>query len=466
MRKKVLALIVVVILLIASFSNVQAEESQDTIVQMTNCPESVFVGEVFNIEVNIKNVKSDYNCSARWVCNDKIIDGYKNDNYLVKNNKKSQLTFKVPLGTKPGSILKIGYELVDGNKIYKAERDIKVSSQVNHFDVQFTYVTQQVYKGELIEIYAQVKNPIEGKDFTVPVAWQKNGITVEGYQSDSFQISNSRDSVIRFYAPDKTATMTISFVINPNNLPGVEKTSATAEINVIDYPPEYYAKINKDRILSTIKPVEVDATVIRDTSIYSDMNLRNKIGSLASGTQGKYINYNGKTAAKLYLSDGTCGWVPYKNIQISNKDYTVYDDFSNEDKELFADIEEYASDTPYLIWINLERQKVNVFIGEKGNWKIEKVMPCASGRNETPTIAGVFKYSQLLAKWDFGQYVVRPVMVFNGGHAMHSRTYKPDGSLLDSTMGKPASHGCVRMLQEDIDWLAYFIPIGTTVVVY
>jgi lipoprotein-anchoring transpeptidase ErfK/SrfK len=57
-------------------------------------------------------------------------------------------------------------------------------------------------------------------------------------------------------------------------------------------------------------------------------------------------------------------------------------------------------------------------------------------------------------------------MLFNGGAAMHSRTYTPDGSLLDATLGRPASHGCVRMKQEDIDWLAKYIPLGTTVVVY
>ena len=58
-------------------------------------------------------------------------------------------------------------------------------------------------------------------------------------------------------------------------------------------------------------------------------------------------------------------------------------------------------------------------------------------------------------------------MRFNGGHAFHTRTYiKGTSYLLDPTIGHPASQGCVRMYDADVNWLWDNMPFGTTVVVY
>lgn len=38
--------------------------------------------------------------------------------------------------------------------------------------------------------------------------------------------------------------------------------------------------------------------------------------------------------------------------------------------------------------------------------------------------------------------------------------------LSDATIGMPASHGCIRMMDEDIQWLYNYVPANTTVVVF
>jgi lipoprotein-anchoring transpeptidase ErfK/SrfK len=54
-----------------------------------------------------------------------------------------------------------------------------------------------------------------------------------------------------------------------------------------------------------------------------------------------------------------------------------------------------------------------------------------------------------------------------GGYAFHSRLrYPGTQTISDPSIGFPVSHGCVRMFQEDIDWLFDTIPVETTVVVY
>ncbi len=83
--------------------------------------------------------------------------------------------------------------------------------------------------------------------------------------------------------------------------------------------------------------------------------------------------------------------------------------------------------------------------------------------------AGVWKITyKNAAGWTTSTYTVSPVVGFKGGgYAFHSRLrYPGTQTISDPSIGFPVSHGCVRMFQEDIDWLFDTIPVETTVVVY
>ncbi|MDR2357019.1 MAG: L,D-transpeptidase family protein [Oscillospiraceae bacterium] len=148
--------------------------------------------------------------------------------------------------------------------------------------------------------------------------------------------------------------------------------------------------------------------------------------------------------------------------------YAVDNDYEDFEKEIWVNVKGYESDTAYLIWVNIATQHVNIFEGGAGEWKLVRSCLVATGAGN-PTPKGVWKttYKQENG-WTTKTYTVRPVVRFKGGgYAFHSRLYRPGTwTLADPSIGFPVSHGCVRMLQEDIQWIFDNIPDGTTVAVY
>ena len=49
-----------------------------------------------------------------------------------------------------------------------------------------------------------------------------------------------------------------------------------------------------------------------------------------------------------------------------------------------------------------------------------------------------------------------PSSISMGDNAFHSRLHNSDGSIADSTIGKPATSGCVRMYDDDIYYILNF----------
>lgn len=215
-----------------------------------------------------------------------------------------------------------------------------------------------------------------------------------------------------------------------------------------------------------VETIEVEATVHTATGLFADMMLTQYIDWVNEGTTGIYVNYCTDHSAQLVLSDGRMGWVNITAVTISQENYLRGLDYTDSEKERYVNFSGYTSETPYLVWISLKCQRVNVFIGSTGNWKLAQSFTVATGKNSTPTIAGVFSYQFRVDRWDFGDYYVQPVLIFNGGHAFHSRTYTPSGNLLDPTLGYPVSAGCIRMRDEDVLWLDQYLPLHSTVVVY
>ena len=479
MRSKLFCIILIISLVVSYFPAFVTAESGDKLqgseqekecnVRLLNAPEQISAFEQFTVTAEVYNVPQEAAYKACWLYNGEPIEGFANDNFIVSEGKLSTLTYAIPMTDSIKFGFNIGFELIDStNKTIIAQKEIKISHNPLAVNVELNNQEITLYKGETAEIIAEVSSD-SSKTYILPVGWQKNDIPIKNCTNNKFNITGTRTSTYYFYASDEyvNSSVCLSLVINPDNLGGILQKVGEVKINVIDHPPEYYEEINRNRVLSLVKPVNVEATIIKTTNLYKDENLKTKIRQVNKGTTAIYDDYHKQSAAHLILPDGTTGWVSFSAVSISNKNYTVYEDFTDQDKETFVNAKGYSSSTDYLVWINLERQKVNVFLGSQGKWKLTRSMTCATGRNTTPTIAGVFKYSYKVAKWDFGDYYVKPVLVFNGGHAFHSRTYREkDGSLLDPTIGTPASHGCIRMLQEDINWMEYYLILKSTVVVY
>ena len=144
-------------------------------------------------------------------------------------------------------------------------------------------------------------------------------------------------------------------------------------------------------------------------------------------------------------------------------------DYTEADKEFWVNAKGYSSSSKYLIWVNLTYQRCNIFEQREGMWKLIRSCIVGTGADGTPTPRGTWKvtYHDSVG-WTTSTYTVKPVVGFKGGgYAFHSRLYYPGTTTLSSpSIGFPVSHGCVRMYDEDIQWIYDYIPDGTTVVVY
>lgn len=144
-------------------------------------------------------------------------------------------------------------------------------------------------------------------------------------------------------------------------------------------------------------------------------------------------------------------------------------DYTSEEKTVFVNAKGYSSKTPYLIWVSRSAQKVNIFEGSQNNWTLLHEFACATGAPGSPTPVGVTYVTYKQTNWTTESYTCRPIVRFypNTGYAFHSRLYYPGTDRIkDASMGFPVSHGCVRMMDEGINWIYNNIPSKTTVVIY
>lgn len=266
--------------------------------------------------------------------------------------------------------------------------------------------------GKTLEVTANLKYPEAGK--TCTGTWY-----VDGKQVSTQTIVLGTD-IPRMphkykYTENMKTTSDIKFVLSYTTQDGrAQSISATTRVNLKNYDYFYYHGIKPEDVLKQV------------TSSYA----------------GNY----------------TLAWAQKH-------------DYSKEVKNAWVNLKGYSSKTQYLVWVNLTYQRVNIFSGSQGNWKIIRQALCGSGKAGTPTPRGVYTTSYKQSAWNYGSYYCGPIVRFNGssGYAFHSRLeYWPMNSdrYYDARIGFPISHGCLRMYNDDIWWMYNNIPSGTTVVVH
>ena len=127
---------------------------------------------------------------------------------------------------------------------------------------------------------------------------------------------------------------------------------------------------------------------------------------------------------------------------------------------------EHTGRTIYLVQVNRSKQQMTVWETKDGVKKTIHTMPCATGKRYTPTPKGVFKMKPIgkfLYDRKFHCYL-KYVIRFKGSYLIHSVPVSATGKVLDQTMGKTASHGCIRLRIEDAKWL-YQLPSGMKVLI-
>ena len=219
-----------------------------------------------------------------------------------------------------------------------------------------------------------------------------------------------------------------------------------------------------------VHPMNVLGTIRYDTTLYRSSSLSGYITGVSKGTTVTYITYYGTSAAYVQLPNGTRGWIPYGALNVwENTLFYVTWDYSTQVKECYVNrIKQASSKTNYLIWVSTYTQKVNVFYGSKGNWKLQHTFVCATGKNLTPTKIQDTVIQYKTKQWNFSNFYVDSVSnLDSAGRAFHSRPkYYGSGNVYDWTMGCPVSHGCIRMLDDGCGYIYNYVPVNTTVIIY
>lgn len=128
-----------------------------------------------------------------------------------------------------------------------------------------------------------------------------------------------------------------------------------------------------------------------------------------------------------------------------------------------------TSNTNKLVFVNISEQKTYVYTGSINNWTLEKEFLCSTGIENKETPVGIFEV-QTRAPWFFaskygqgGKYYVQ----FMGNYLFHSIPFAEDQeTVLDETLGEPASHGCIRLNTDDAKWLYDNVSDGSKIIIY
>ena len=335
-------------------------------------------------------------------------------------------------------------------------------SVAKSLDVEFIGVSESLQKGQPVAVEIKLGNVPSGT--VASVQWKQDESPIsDGYYGniDLYDgIKLSYHGLLPYYSETGSTNIGVEISID-----GIIRE----EIITIPYKSGAFYNTEVERVLQSVQPMRIPAKITTDCTTYGNKSLGRKIGSAWAGTSVYYFDHNEEYSAYVQLPDSTFVWVPYDCVRISSGNYTVSEDFNQYDKETFVNTKGYESSTPYLVWINPQRQKVNIFMGSKYGWQLLKSFSCATGANETPTPLGTYKYTAWDTAWIKPDYQVKSVLYFDiyRGLAFHSRLYSPDGAyIIDATIGRPASHGCIRMYDDDLAWMKLYIPFQTTVIVY
>ena len=215
----------------------------------------------------------------------------------------------------------------------------------------------------------------------------------------------------------------------------------------------------------SVRPIYYSAKITRKTGLYEKFRQdETKQGMIKPGKKvtiiyrrwkQSLVSYEGK---KYYIYNGA--------MRVNGQSYTK-NDYTTQAKEYYVNSKGYKSSSKYLIWISTYTQRVNVFEGSKGNWKLIRSEKCVTGKMSTYTPLGEFKVSKKKYAHYYGRNFYKYLTYFRGDNKMHTRpARRKGGKYLNATMGKPLSNGCVRLTDSLAKWVYNNVPKKATVLVY
>lgn len=447
--------------------------------------------------------KSDDSVKASWTVSDKTYTGYSLGMYLGQNSTVAQKQVSAAKTAVSASVaassLKnaryytylIGQTTLDNNKtVYYGRgmlktfdyvkkpakvKGVKAVPNANAAKLSWNAVSNASYytvykstksssgykvaKSKCTSTSLKIKGLTGGKKyyFKVVAVSQAGGKTVIGTQSNAVLakipvVAGQVRNVQLSFDSKKNLALTWSRTAKATSYHILYKKAADSKYKIlIKTKKSNYslAKLKAD----TKYNIKVQAV----TRIGNKVYLSSKTSKVITVTPRQYRdkNYNKLLASQVR----SIGYVGNKCIYTTKK-------YSTEVKTAFVNYKGYSSKTKYLIWISHYTQQVSIFEGSKGKWKMIRTFICATGTAKNHSPRGVFKITYKEKGWFYTSTKELYVTHYKGRNSFHTRPLWNNGSVQNPTIGKPASHGCVRCYNQDAKYIYDKMPIGTTVVSY
>lgn len=447
--------------------------------------------------------KSNDSVKASWTVSDKIYTRYSLELYLGGNSTVAQKRISVGKTAASASIASsslknaryytylIGQTTLNNNKtVYYGQRMLKTFDYVkkpakvkgvkavpnaNAAKLSWNAVSNASYytvykstksssgykvaKSKCTSTSLKIKGLTGGKKyyFKVVAVSQAGGKTVIGTQSNAVLakipvVAGQVRNVQLSFDSKKNLALTWSRTAKATSYHILYKKAADSKYKIlIKTKKSNYslAKLKAD----TKYNIKVQAV----TRIGNKVYLSSKTSKVITVTPRQYRdkNYNKLLASQVR----SIGYVGNKCIYTTKK-------YSTEVKTAFVNYKGYSSKTKYLIWISHYTQQVSIFEGSKGKWKMIRTFICATGTAKNHSPRGVFKITYKEKGWFYTSTKELYVTHYKGRNSFHTRPLWNNGSVQNPTIGKPASHGCVRCYNQDAKYIYDKMPIGTTVVSY
>lgn len=176
----------------------------------------------------------------------------------------------------------------------------------------------------------------------------------------------------------------------------------------------------------------------------------------ATGAAIKNFQYNSGLAA-----DGIVGPATASSLGVNLGDTEKL--FYNINLEELAN----ASNSNHLIYISLRSKTLTVFERTEGLWTRLLTVPCAIGRDDSPTVLGIFQiYYNSDDYFVHGNYLYYYPSFFYGNYGLHSVSYDPNSGYWGTeVLGEKVTNGCVRVEPEMALWIQTNCPVNTYVAI-
>lgn len=260
----------------------------------------------------------------------------------------------------------------------------------------------------------------------------KNGVTQLTYTDNKLTAGKKYQYRVAGVNVNGTGALSATITISVKKTPGTKVRSIGYKATVKSRAPLFATKKSSKRLKYIKKGAKVTTT------------------DYGSG------RYEIKVGGKVY-------WISKDRLSFRASIWTTKD-YSTKVKEDFVNKKGYKSPTKYLIWISQYTQRVIIYQGSKGKWKMIRNCRCATGTHLHMTPKGVFKVGKKEKGWFYKKTFEKPIVHFKSQNSFHSRIKNYKGGYADATIGRPRSKGCVRLYDKDINFIYKKCPKGTTVV--